>query len=66
MIPKYTPEYTQLNIFFKMFSEEHNLESPSNKTEQHYIYAPHDNTSGMYYKTTLLSQKYTPIFEHEF
>ena len=29
-------EIGQLNYFLKLFSEEHNLESPSNKTEQHY------------------------------
>ena len=37
-MPKHTLEYTQLNNFLKMFSEEHNLESPSNNTEQHYTH----------------------------
>ena len=55
---KYTLEYTQLNNFYKMFSEENNPKSPSNKTEQHYIRTTRQHKWD--YKTTLLSHKYTP------
>ena len=48
-----------------MFSEENNLESPSNKTEQHYTHHTYDNTSGItkppYYLINI-----PPMFEHEF
>ena len=45
IISKYTLEYTQLNFFFKIFSEKHTLhtlESSSNKIEQRYTHVQHD------------------------
>ena len=36
MIPKIYSRMHPIELFLKNFSEEHNLESPSNKTEQHY------------------------------
>ena len=40
-----------------MFSEENNLESPSNKTERHYT---HHTTTQVGLQNQLLSHKYTP------
>ena len=66
MEPKIHSRMHLIELYFlKIFSEEHNFKPPSNKTEQHYMH--HTITQAeMYYKTTPLSQKYTPMFEHEF
>ena len=58
---------TQLNYFFKIFSEKNNLESHSNNIEQRYMHHTIDNACGMYYNTFLLYLKYyTTMFEHGF
>ena len=66
IISKYTLEYTQLSyLIFKNFSE--NLEFPLNKIEQRYTRRTIDNSSGMYYNTSLLYLKhYTSMFENGF
>ena len=58
IISKYNLECTQVNFFFKIFSEKHTLESSSNKIEQGYTHRTIDNASEMYYNTSPLAQKF--------
>ena len=62
IISKHILECNQLNYFFKIFSEKHNLEFSSNEIEQRYTHSTIDNDN-----TSLLCLKYyTSMFEHGF
>ena len=51
-----------IELFVKIFSERHTLESSSNKIEQRYMHSMINNASEMYYNTSPLAQKlHTPV-----